>query len=193
MYIVSGPSAGAAEQARVERWLRAAAEKDPKSSPLAAALAHVQYLQGRFEAAEAVYRKAIEANPRDTMALNNLAYLTVLRGGDAKDALRRVEAACAIAGPRPHYLHTRAVIRLKLGDTRQAIRDLTDAVAEAPSASAYFYLAQARWLEKDRKGAEAAWRHAHEVLKLKPTDLHPLERPAYEELARHLGRATASR
>jgi cellulose synthase operon protein C len=51
-------------------------------------LAHVKNLQGRYDEAETLYRQAVEKNPRDTTALNNLAYLLALRGGRADEALQ---------------------------------------------------------------------------------------------------------
>jgi cellulose synthase operon protein C len=184
IYVVSQPPADAVQLARAERWLRAAAEKDPKSSSLAAALAHVHNLQGRYDLAEAVYRKAIQTNPNDAMALNNLAFLLALRDR-AAESLKLVDDACQAAGPHASLLDTRGVVRLKMKDSRRAIQDLNDAVAEAPSASLYFHLAQAHSLAQDRDNAKRAWRQAR-AMGLEASRLHPLERAAYEELARQL-------
>jgi tetratricopeptide (TPR) repeat protein len=188
LFVVSQGSADVGQLARVERWLRAA-EKGPQSAAVAAALAHVQNLQGRYDEAEATYRKAIAANARDprarAMALNNLAFLLTLRGGDGPTALDLVQRACQAGGPRPGFLDTRAVVRLKMGDSRQAIKDLDDAVAVAPSASVFFHLAQARDQAHDQSGARRAWEQA-KALGLKASNLHPLERTAYDQLARQM-------
>jgi tetratricopeptide (TPR) repeat protein len=187
LYIVGEtPAAPPEEYRRVQRWLESAIEKDPESS-LSGALAHLHYLQGHDDAAEAVYRKTIATNNRPgskAMALNNLAFLLMLRGGDGKESLALVQRAIELAGPRPVFLDTRAVVALKMGKRGEALKDLDDVIREAPSASAYFHRAEAR-LAQDRDAAKLDWQQAKE-LGLKVSDLHPRQRPAYDQLARQL-------
>jgi cellulose synthase operon protein C len=175
-----------AQAARVEGWLMAEIEKTPDSSNLQSALAHVKLLRGRYDEAEAVYRKAAEKNNRDMMAVNNLAYLLALRGGKGEEALQLVERAVQVGGPRPNYLDTRAVAALSLGRSEPAIRDLTEVIREAPSAIAYFHLALAQQMAKNTTGARTALKMA-QARGLKAAELHPLERAPYEELVRKLG------
>jgi tetratricopeptide (TPR) repeat protein len=153
-------------------------------------------LQGRYDEAEAACRKALETTAGDKVAqataLNNLAFLLALREGDGALSLALAQRACEVAGPLPQFLDTRAVARLKLGDARAAIKDLSEAIAGAPSASAYFHLAQAQSLARDPDGARRAWRQAR-ALGLRPSNLHPLERATYHRLAGQLDQPGAGR
>lgn len=188
LYVLSAGPVTPPQLARVEGWLRAA-PKGPQSAAVLAALAHVESLRGNYAESEAAYRKAIADNAGDprarAMALNNLAFLLALRGGDGPTALDLVQRACKLGGPRPGFLDTRAVVRLAMGDSRQAVKDLEEAVAAAPSASAYFHLARAHAEAQDRQAARRAWAQA-KALGLGPAALHPLERTAYDRLASQL-------
>jgi tetratricopeptide (TPR) repeat protein len=185
LVIISQPNADAEHYQRVERWLEAEIAKGPNSSSFTTALAHVKNLQGRYDEAETIYRKAVKKNPHDTAALNNLAYLLALRGGQADEALQKVKQACDLAGPRPALLDTRAVILLKQGNSQQAIKDLKDAIAEQPSASAYFHLAEAHYQARDRQAARLALQQA-KTHGLQASSLHPLEKTTYAVLIREL-------
>src|SRR6185437_11760658 len=185
LLVVSEPAAKAAHYERVERWLRAEIAKDPKSSSFSAILAHLRNLQGRYDEAEAIYRRAIAVNPRDTMALNNLAYLLALKDEKMDEALQRVQQAYEIVGATPSLMDTRALIMLKKGDREQAIKDLKEVTAERPSAEAYFHLAQAYYLTHNRPAARLAFRQA-QALGMKVSSLHPLEKTVYEQLVRQL-------
>ncbi|HEY7314568.1 MAG TPA: tetratricopeptide repeat protein [Gemmataceae bacterium] len=185
LVILSQPGADAAHCRRVERRLEEEIAKGANSSSFSTALAHVKNLLGRYDEAESIYRKAVEKNPRDATALNNLAYLLALRGGQADEALQKVRQACDIAGPRPSLLDTRAVVLLKQGNSRQAIEDLTKAIDEQPSASAYFHLAEAHYLARDRQAARLALQQA-KARGLQASTLHPLEKPLYAALIRDL-------
>jgi cellulose synthase operon protein C len=186
LIVLAQPNAGAAHYQRVERWLEAEVAKRNVSSSFSSALAHVKTLQGRYEEAEAIYRKAIAKNPRDGMALNNLAYLLALRRERLDEAMQRVQQTFELLGPRPTLLDTRAVVLLSKGANEQAIKDLKDVVAETPSATAYFHLAQAHSQARDRQAARLAFQQA-KARGLQAATLHPLEKTAYEELTRQLG------
>lgn len=92
-----------------------------------------------------------------------------------------IEQAKQIVGPHPTLLDTEALIRLNMNQPEAAFKLLEVVVAEAPSGSAYFHLTQAEFALKHDLEAKRAWRRAHE-LGLKAGDLHPLERPAYEQI-----------
>ncbi|HTU19783.1 MAG TPA: tetratricopeptide repeat protein [Gemmataceae bacterium] len=186
LILLSQPSATPAHYQRVERWLEAEAAKSNVTSSFSSALAHVKTLQGRFDEAEAIYRKAIAKNPRDGMALNNLAYLLAMRRERLDEAMQRVQQTFELLGPRPNLLDTRAVVLLSKGASELAIKDLKDAIAERPSATAYFHLAQAHYQARDRQAARLALQQA-KARGLQTATLHPLEKTAYEELTRQLG------
>jgi tetratricopeptide (TPR) repeat protein len=186
LILLAQASASPADYQRVERWLEAEAAKSDVSSSFSTALAHVKNLLGRYDEAEAIYRKAIDKNPRDATALNNLAYLLALRREGLDEAMQRVSQSYSLLGPRPSLLDTRAVVLLSRGASEQAINDLKLAIAEQPSATAYFHLAQAYYQARDRQAARLAYQLA-KARGLQAATLHPLEKTMYEELTRQLG------
>jgi tetratricopeptide (TPR) repeat protein len=183
----SNPSSVDRVAARVE----AAILKSPDEPALLGALAAVRNFQGRFDAAEALYRRILEKDPRQSTALNNLAWLLALKGGHANEALKLVNLAVDLTGPNPTILDTRAVASLGLNQPAAgelAVQDLDVVIAESPSPTAYFHLAQAHLLAGRKREALQAWRKANEGAPLKPESVHPLERSALERLFEVLGR-----
>jgi tetratricopeptide (TPR) repeat protein len=166
---------------RVARRVEAALRKDPRSLPLAAHLAAIRHLQGRFEAAEVLYRRALAARGGDPLVLNNLAFLLAFRRGHEAEALRLVERAIDVRGPLPDLLDTRATVHLARGRADLAVKDLREALAESPTAPGYFRLARAYWAQDRQADAVAAFRRAVS-LGLREQDLHPLERADYHSL-----------
>jgi tetratricopeptide (TPR) repeat protein len=166
---------------RVEEWLNAAAARHPALTRLQVYLADLYDLQGRYRDAEAAYRKILEQDGRNFVALNNLAWLLTLKGGRAAEALELVGRAVAVAGEVPALRDTRALVRLSQGEPEKAVLDLREALARAPTAARYFHLARAHQAADDRAAAADALRRA-EAAGLGVRTLHPLERAAYHEL-----------
>jgi Tfp pilus assembly protein PilF len=187
LHVLTGPAADAGQCEQVARWLQEEADKDAGNSAFATPLAYVRSRQGRHDEAEAIYRKALAANPRDAMALNNLAYLLALKGGQKAEAWQKVQQAHEILGPRPSLLDTRGVVLMALGEGGRAVKDLGEAAAESSSGLVYFHLAQAHRMAGDRLAAATALRQA-EALGLTAAGVHPLERTAYEQLTREFRR-----
>jgi tetratricopeptide (TPR) repeat protein len=170
------------QQQRAERWLTTALEKKPAgAASLLVCLADLRDLQGRYADAEKLYRQAIDTDKNNVIALNNLAYLLALRKEESAEPLELLNRAIRVAGAAPELIDTRALIRLKQGETRQAIKDLEEALTEAPSASLCYHLAQAHKVAKDHAAAREALTKAKN-LGLRPEQLHTLERPGYERL-----------
>jgi tetratricopeptide (TPR) repeat protein len=170
---------------RVEAWLRAASRQKPGSVPLTLGLANLNDLQGRRREAAALYRQVLQRDGRNTLALNNLAWVLAVQDGKGEEAARLIQRAIDLAGPGPELLDTRGVVHLSAGRARDAIRDFEEAVRSVPSAAGYFHLARAHRLARDPGAARSAWRRA-KSLGLTEASLHPLERPAFRELVREL-------
>jgi tetratricopeptide (TPR) repeat protein len=172
-------------QKRVESWLRKACEQAPASVSLQISLADVYELQGHYDDAQQIYRRVAAGKIPSIIALNNLAWLLTLKEQKAEEALPYIEAAVKLAGPLPELLDTRAVVHIGRGRPDLAIKDLKEAIAQAPTPSRYFHLAQAHQLAQDRKGAREALQKA-QALGLQPEGLHPLEQGSYRRLAAEL-------
>jgi tetratricopeptide (TPR) repeat protein len=165
-----------ADCAEVGRWLVGEIEKNPRSAALLQMRAELFENQGRAEQAEAAYRRVLRVDPGHLLALNNLAYLLALRGGDAAEALGLINRALRVAGPRAELLDTRAVVYLALGRLGQARNDLAEAIGQQPgTATLPFHLAQAYRALGDRAEAAKALKQAR-ALGLEAAALHPLER-----------------
>lgn len=167
---------------RVARLLEGALEKKPDSTVLLEQLAAVRNLQGRYDEAEDLYRKAVDRDGQNSIAMNNLAWLLAFRKDKAGEALELIRKALEVTGPDAGTLDTRAMVYLSLGQPAQAVKDLEDVVTESPSATYYFHLAQAHWKAKNLKEAGEAWAKA-KTAGIKDSNLHPLERAAYQQLA----------
>jgi tetratricopeptide (TPR) repeat protein len=172
--------------------IEAALQKEPKSPTLLMHLATFKNYQGQYQEAADLYLRVLELEPKRVQALNNLAWLLAFRPNAQAEALKAIDGAIAIAGPAANLLDTRGVIHLLAGRAEQAVQDLERSAEETPDPSTFFHLAQAYWRGHNRGSATAALRKATS-LGLKPEDLHPLERPAYHQLASELGAARASR
>jgi tetratricopeptide (TPR) repeat protein len=171
------------DRAQVDRmagWVEQALKRKPDSSELLSALGVIRERQGAFAEAETLYRRDIEQGQASGLALNNLAWLTVLRNGKSDEALRLINQAIEQGGiQEAELLDTRGMVYLKSGDPRRAIEDLKKACAMSPQPPKYFHLAQAYLQANDKPAALQAMNQAGG---LKPEELHPLEAPAYSHV-----------
>jgi tetratricopeptide (TPR) repeat protein len=183
---------GEAQYERVERRLKMVLDMQPGETGLVLCLANLHELRGRFQEAEALYRRVLERDPRSAVALNNLAWILALRDGKGEEALAQVGRAVEVLGPIPELLDTRAVASLAAGRTDAAVEDLTQALARPnldPKVrfSITVHLAQAHRRAGNEALAKKAWQDAH-AAGTRVDALHGLEREGYENLARELGR-----
>jgi tetratricopeptide (TPR) repeat protein len=170
---------------RVERWLLAVIDKNPKDVLPVVTLGDLRYLQGQFAEAESLYRQVITRDPKSVAALNNLAWMLAVKEGKGEEALELVKRAVEAGGPQPALLDTRGVIYLSMGLTDLAVNDLEEAAVATPSATRYFHLAQAYQKAKNRTAALNNWRKA-KAAGLKAEAVDPLERPAFQRLQAEL-------
>ena len=175
-----------AQVERVAAWIQKGLEQKPKSSILIIAMANLRERQGRFQDAEALYRRAIDQGEGDVVALNNLAWLLALTSEKGKGALDLINRAIARRGPIAELLDTRGVVYMMTGDTRHAIEDLDQATTLDPSGPKYFHLAQAYLSSSDKKAAAQSLAKAR-AKGLEPGRLHPLELTAYQRVLSELG------
>ena len=173
---------------RVAGWLQNALEKAPKSGDLMVGLAGLRERQKRFSEAENLYLECVQQGNQNPLVLNNLAWLRALRDAELPGALELIGRAIKNPGQTsvPELLDTRAVIRLKRGETQQAIDDLNQAISMKPTPSKYFHLAQA-YLRAGRKADAIEMLAKARPKGMTPEKLHDLEIPAYRKLLADLG------
>jgi cellulose synthase operon protein C len=167
---------------RVEVLVRDAIAQNPMSGNLLVALADLRDAEGKDGEAQALYRQILIANPRNALALNNLAWLLAFQPGKAAEALELVNRRIEVTGPSASVLDTRGVAYLKLGQAVDAAQSFADSAAQNPMAVYYFHLAEAQKAAGKANEAEKASQKAVE-LGLKETDLHPLEQADYQKWA----------
>ena len=164
---------------RVERGLAAAKE----SLPMMIQQADWKQYREQYAEAIAIYRAILVREPKQVVALNNLAFLIAVKDGQTEEAMRLIDAALAVTGPHAEFLDTRAIILTRANRAQEAIADLQRSIADAPSAVKQFHLTQA-YLKANRvQGAVDAYRRAAEQ-GIKPNDFHPLERPELDRVAK---------
>ncbi len=173
--------AGAAER------LAKVVAANPDKTWLAQQLAAVYRLQENYDGMIALYRDILRRDPKDTVTLNNLAWLLALSKHDGAEALQMIDRAIELDGPQAALLDTRAVALLAKGDAARAVKDLEEAITETPTALRYFHLAQVHDRAKNRKAAADAWRRGKN-LGLTEDTVDVLERPTFQRLRAELDR-----
>jgi Tfp pilus assembly protein PilF len=172
--LVRLPSVTTAQRAEVETWLQHEVESR-RSTGLLVSLADLRDGQ------------VLAGDPTNLMALNNLACLLVFRGDPGPEAMELVNRAQQVYGPMPELLDTRALAHLARGEAKPAEADLEQAVSLHGSPAKYFHLARARRLDNNNQGARAAWEKAM-AAGLTAKDLHPLEKPVYDQMVATIGK-----
>ena len=174
--------------ARVEERLLAAIAK-ARDSTLAAALsvslADLRDSQQRYADAKAIYRRLLEQDDRNIVALNNLAWLVSFESAERETALSLVNRAIQLIGPVPDLLDTRAVVRLNLDRPREAISDLEEALKEVGKPTIWYHLALAQLKTGDKLAAAESLRKAEEA-GFDPKSLHSLESNSYQLLKKQM-------
>ncbi len=184
-HLLDQPGITSTHVARIEEILAAAERKHAQAMPLLVAMAAVREKQGKYQEAEAIYRELLQKDKQFVPALNNLALLLALGGRQLDEARDLIEKAVALEGPNSSLLDTRATVYFARGETDKALADLNELVAQGPSPTNYFHLALAERKAGRSTEAADALRKARN-LKIRPETLHPLERPAYDELVHSL-------
>jgi cellulose synthase operon protein C len=166
----------------IANWIDDELKNRPKDLSLLLARAAIRDARGQTDAAIADYEVALAIDANNSIALNNLASLIALavpeKGARALDLANRAVAA---AGPRGHFLDTRATVRLALGQPAEAMADLAAARLTDPRAVYDFHAALAadKLRESDRR---RLFLESARTKGLKRTMLHPLEWPHYERM-----------
>ncbi|HEY0953339.1 MAG TPA: tetratricopeptide repeat protein [Roseateles sp.] len=111
----------------------------PKAAAVALKFADVHQASGQFVAAKAEYLKAIELGPRDPLAYNNLAWMTVESKGDARQAVAWARQAVALAPGSAPFHDTLGWALRAAGDLPAASASLAKAVEMEPNMAGYHF------------------------------------------------------
>lgn len=154
----------------------------PGSLPITNALAFVLDATGQRQGAEAEYRKIVEADPKNTLAMNNLAFLLADDGTDLDLALAYALRARQLAPNEYKIADTLGWVYLKMKNTDEAIAVFRDVVEKEPASAVYrYHLA----LALGQKGARAeAAKELQTALKNNPSKA---EEQMIRELLQQIG------
>jgi Tfp pilus assembly protein PilF len=167
---------------RLEKLL-ASVNRPEDAATLRVVIARLYELRGDYSGGERIYRELLAANPKDTVALNNLANLLALKRTKPDEAISLVQQAIAIVGESPMLLDTRAACHLAAGNLPLARKDLEAAVAAYPHPLLRFHLAQAMFEAREFALAKQEFGRALQS-GLRKKMLHVLEQPVFDQLVR---------
>lgn len=180
--VLRAGGATARQRAQVAQKVRAALARRGDSAGLLLSLAELEESDGRHDQALALYRRALQVEPGNVMALNNLSYLLTVKEDKHAEALELVNELLEAVGPVAEVLDTRGLIHLGAGRPQQARKDFLAALEQDPSAVKLFHLAWAHQAADERREAQQALARARSK-GLKEETLPPLERAAFRKLA----------
>ncbi|MHB8956950.1 MAG: tetratricopeptide repeat protein [Pirellulaceae bacterium] len=145
----------------VEPILMSALETHPEDAQLLSAVADVRLVQGRSDEAISLYERALEAEPENLLALNNLATILGEQPNGQEKALGYIDRAIEKSGPAPALLDTKGMILFQAGRFDQA-RTFLDAATWDPAADPrfFFHLAAACHRLGETEKARQAFEHA---------------------------------
>lgn len=150
---------------------------------VALALADLYNLQKRHNESEGLYRKILQQDKDNVIALNNLAWQLSERPEAFAEAIQLVTKAIDRFGPEGAFLDTRGMIFQRNGKSEQAIKDLEEAVSKAPTPEHWLHLAYAQHKARNANSAEKSWKKALS-LSLKVEELSVADKGYFNELDR---------
>jgi tetratricopeptide (TPR) repeat protein len=167
----------------VERWLDACVAEDPESIPLKLNKAEFLSLRQKLPEARAVYEDVLKKDPRNVVALNNLAWILAAEPPTAQRARDLVARATREVGLTGDLLDTRARVEITLKQFEQAERDSREAIRQDPTPLRWFHLALALLGQSPTRKAEAAKAFHEAVIRgLDPKGIHPADLPVFRLL-----------
>ncbi len=140
----------------VRGWLDKAVAAAPADVPMKLAEAEFLTLRQEPEKAAEVYTRVLARDPRNVVALNNLAWLLAADGNTAPRALELLDRAAREAGISADLLDTRGRVRITLRQFEAAERDLMEAIGLDPSALRWFHVAVMRLAQSPPQPERAA-------------------------------------
>ena len=154
-------------------------------------LAYLRNLEMDYDASIAIFRTQAELPAKSppeqlarALAMNNLAFLLAFHRQKHDEGLSLLKEAGELIGEYSDLQDTQALILMDRG-TKKDLEDarpiLENIIASSPSAVAYFHLALLEKKQGRQDESRLAWREAKRLL-IKSSDLHPIERPAFDAM-----------
>lgn len=177
----------------VRGWLAAARSEDADSIPLRLNEAELFALAGDYPKATAAFEAVLAKDPRNVVALNNLAWTLAADPARAAKAVELIGRAARETGLSGELLDTRARARITLKQFADAKRDLDEAMTHEPTALRSFHLAVLYLAQSPPRAADAAAAFAAARAKgLEARAVHPADLPTFRTLENAEKRASKS-
>lgn len=157
--------------------------KNPKNVPVNMGLGDLWSWLGEGAEAASAYQLALLVDPNNIQVLNNLAMVLALTKVQLPNATLAIDRAVSVVGPTDYLLDTRGSVRFAIGNIPGAEQDFRKAIEVSPRADRFFHLAQVLAAQNRLEEARAEMKKAHEAGATAEL-LHPLERKAFESLAK---------
>ena len=167
--------------ALVRGWLDAALAEEPDSIPLKLNEGEFFALRGDYGPAEKAYESVLAADPRNVVALNNLAWILAPRPDAAGRAEELIARAVAEVGLTGELLDTRARVRIAAKQFELAEKDWKQALTQEQTPLRLFHKALAMLQQSKSAEAKDAFRKAKDR-GLDEGMVHPSDRPAFRAL-----------
>jgi cellulose synthase operon protein C len=139
-------------------------QKNPRDPRAYALLGMIEENQHDWQQAEQQYQKALDLQPDNAVAANNIAYLMLQHGGNLDMALAFAQTARRGMPNSPNTADTLASIYLRKGNYQLAEGLLNEAVQKVPDNQSYrYHLGLAYQGMKDIPKAKSCFQHALEM------------------------------
>lgn len=132
--------------------IKEALQRHADKAGILQATAVLQASTGEYAEAIASFRRIVEANPQNPVALNNLATLLAEQPNQLSEALKTIEQAIASAGRLPYLLDTLGTIYAKVGDFSNAVATLEEAISAGVQDARYYLHLAAAYNGAGRRG-----------------------------------------
>ena len=131
------------------------------------------------------FEKVVAREPRNVIALNNLAWLLAADPATAEKALGLVTRATREGGLTGELLDTRARVQITLRQFAAAERDLAEAISHEPTALRWFHVALLRTTQTPPNAEEASKAFTEAKRRgIEPKGVHPADLPVFKVLAK---------
>jgi tetratricopeptide (TPR) repeat protein len=139
-------------------------QKKPRDPRAYSFLGMIDEAQHNWQQAEDQYKKALDIDPGNAIAANNLAYLLLEHGGNLDMALTYAQTARRSMPDSPNTADTLASVYLRKGNYQLAVDLLNEAVQKSPDNQGYrYHLGLAYQGMKEIPKAKACFQRALEM------------------------------
>ncbi|QEL20008.1 tetratricopeptide repeat protein [Limnoglobus roseus] len=173
---------GEPQKVQLRAWLDEAIAQEPASQSLRLADAEFFTLTNDLPAATKIYEAVLKQDPRNPVALNNLAWILAPKPEAAAQAQTLLDRAATESGLTGELLDTRSRIRIAAGQFALAEQDAAEALKQEKTPLRYFHLALAQREQQPAKGAVAFQEAKKRGLDAKA--VHPLDRQLLQNFER---------